>query len=112
MSNTQIRAEQLAAQRRERKRYVSVEVHVSTYETVDVPLHKIDTQALVNELTSRQRNGSANYTSDGDLEEGYAMFTLDVSELWAIRHLYLTGREVEASDRSKRLLADMLGTAI
>lgn len=109
MSQTQQQAEVRSEQRR--RRYVSVEVHVSTYEMAEVPLDKIPTDDLVGELRDRQRNGDK-FTTDGELEEGYAMFTLDVAELWAIRHLYLTGREVEASDLCKRLLADMLGTAI
>lgn len=110
MSQTQQQAEQRAAQRR--RRFVSVEVEVNTYETVDVPLSKIPTQDLMNELKSRLGDDKEKFTPDGELEEGYAMFTLEVAELWAIRHLYLTGREVEASDRAKRLMADMLGTAI
>lgn len=100
-----IRAEQ------RRSRTVSVEVHVSCYEIADVPMRKIPTEDLVAELRDRERDGEK-FTSDGELEEGYAMFTLDVSELWAIRHLYLVGREAEASDKARRLLADMLGTAI
>ena len=103
-------AEQRAEQRR--RRTVSVEVHVSAYEMAEVPLSKIPTQDLMAELRDRERNGDDKFTGGGELEEGFAMFTLDVSELWAIRHLYLTGREVEASDRSRRMLADMLGTAI
>lgn len=110
MSQTLQQAEARAEQRR--RRYVSVEVHVSTYEMAEVPLAKIETKDLLAELRDRERNGNEKFTGDGELEEGYAMFTLGVAELWAIRHLYLTGREVEASDRCKRLLADMLGTAI
>lgn len=110
MNQTLQQAEARAEQRR--RRYVSVEVHVSTYEMAEVPLSKIKTQDLVAELRDRERIGDDKFTADGELDDGYAMFTLDTGELHAIRHLYLTGREVEASDRCKRLLADMLGTAI
>jgi len=97
--------------RRER-RYASVEVHVSEYVTAEVPLSDIPTDKLIAELKDRQHNPTALYTANGEIADGYGIFTLNVSELWAIRHLYMLGREAEASDRCRVLLADMLGTAL
>lgn len=108
---TQKEAEQRAAKRRASRRSVEVEVHVSTYADATVYLDKISTADLLAELKERQEAGEK-WNDQGELEDGFAVFTLDVHELKAVRHLYLTGREVEASERCRRLLADMLGTAL
>ena len=94
-----------------RRRSVEVEVHFSSYEMVDVELSKIPTADLVDELREREQNGAVS-NDQGDFEDGYQSFTLDRSELERIRHLFLIGREVEASGACRVLLADMLGTAL
>lgn len=104
-------AETRAAKRRASRRSVTVEVDVQTYADVTVYLDKIPTDDLLAELKERQESRSK-WNDQGELEEGYAIFTLDVNELQTARHLYLIGREVEASERCRRLLADMLGTAL
>jgi hypothetical protein len=108
-------ADKLAAQRKAQRpiraqRYVSVEAHVSTYVDVEVSLSKVSTGDLLAELADRERQPGWN--EQGDLEDGMAVYTLRTDELRAIRHLYLIGREVEASDAARRLIADMLGTVI
>ena len=108
---TQKEAEQLAARRRASKRSVEVEVHVSTYVDATVYLDQIPTSDLLSELKDRQDAGEK-WNEQGELEDGFAVFTLNVRELEMVRHLYLIGREVEASERCRRLLADMLGTAL
>ena len=108
--HTQQDAERLAVQRRARRRTVSVEVEISEYVDVQVPMSKISTEDLIAEL--REREGNGGVPVGGDMDEGHAMFRLDVAELHGIRHLFLIGREVEAAARCQRLLADMLGTAL
>lgn len=104
-------AEQKAARRKAVRRSVEVEVHVSTYSDATVYLDQIPTDALLAELNERQEADSK-WNDQGELEDRYQVFTLAVHELQTIRHLYLIGREVEASERCRRLLADMLGTAL
>jgi len=104
-------AEQKAAKRRASRRSVEVEVNISTYADATVYLDQISTDDLLAELKERQESGTK-WNDQGELEDGYQVFTLDVHELQTIRHLYLIGREVEASERCRRLLADMLGTAL
>jgi hypothetical protein len=99
------------AGRLSKRRSVNVEVEVSTYADATVYLDKIPTDDLLAELKERQEAGSK-WNDQGELEDGFAVFTLEVSELQACRHLYLIGREVEASERCRRLLSDMLGTAL
>jgi hypothetical protein len=101
----------LAAHRRALRRTVTVEVEVSAYTDATVYLDKIPTDDLLAELKERQEAGTK-WNDQGELEDGYQVFTLEVHELQTIRHLYLIGREVEASERCRRLLADMLGTAV
>lgn len=111
MLQTQKEAEQRATRRRASRRSVTVEVAIDTYADAKVYLDEIPTNDLLAELKDRQENGTK-WNDQGELEDGFAVFTLDVSDLAAIRHLFLIGREVEASDRCRRLLADMLGTAL
>lgn len=108
---TQNEAKQRAARRRASRRSIEVEVHVSTYTDATVYLENIPTADLLAELKDRQDAGEK-WNEQGELEDGFAVFTLNVRELEMVRHLYLTGREVEASERCRRLLADMLGTAL
>lgn len=108
---TQKEAEQRAAKRRASRRSVTVEVAIDTYADATVYLDKIPTDDLLAELKERQ-DSRDKWNEHGELEDGFAVFTLDTGELSAIRHLYLMGREVEASERCRRLLADMLGTAL
>lgn len=100
-----------ATQRRALRRSVTVEVDVHTYADATVYLDSIPTDDLLAELKERQEDISK-LNDQGELEEGYAGFTLNVHDLKTARHLYLIGREAEASDRCRRLLADMLGTAL
>lgn len=106
--HTQRDAEQLA--KRRRRRSVTVEVEVETYATATVYLSKIPTADLIAEL--KDRDAADKWNEDGDLEYGFAVFTLDTHELERVRHLFMLGREVEAGERCRRLIADMLGTAI
>jgi hypothetical protein len=108
---TQKEAEQRAARSRASRRSVTVEVAIDTYADATVYLDKIPTDDLLAELKERQEDGTK-WNDHGELEDGFAVFTLDLRELAALRHLYLIGREVEASERCRRLLADMLGTAL
>ncbi len=110
--HTQTDAEHLAAKRRARRRSVTVEVEINAYEDVTVYLDKIPSADLLAELHDREKNGGSKWTADGELEDGYAEFTLEVARLESIRHLYLIGREAEASDKCRALLADMLGAAL
>ncbi len=101
--------EKPAASKPRRRRYVTVEAHVSEYVDVDIPLADIKTADLVAELNDRQTNGES---IKGARDCGDAEFTLNVPELQAIRHLFLVGREVEAAERCRLLVQDCLGTAI
>lgn len=109
-THTQADAEALAKRRRQR-RSVTVEVHVSEYVDATVYLDKIRTDDLRAELREREQNGDVT-NGQGDFDDGYQEFTLDRTELERIRHLFLIGRAVEASDACRVLLSDMLGTAI
>lgn len=113
-THTQQAAEALAAKRRARRRSVTVEVEVDTYVDATIYLDKIPLADLRAELRDREcgDSGSTKWNDDGDLEDGFAAFTLELAKLEAIRHLYLIGRESEASDKCRALLADMLGTAL
>lgn len=111
MTHTQQAAETLAAKRRARRRSVTVEVEVETYTDATIYLDKIPLADLRAELLDREVNGSRS-NDDGDLEDGFAVFTLELAELEAIRHLYLIGREAEATDKCRALLADLLGAAL
>ena len=104
----------LSAKLRARRRSVTVEVEVDTYVDATIYLDKIPLADLRAELRDREcaDRGSVKWNADGDLEDGFAVFSLELAKLEAIRHLYLIGRESEASDRCRALLADMLGTAL
>jgi hypothetical protein len=108
---TQKEAEQRAARRRASRRSVTVEVAIDTYADATVYLDKIPTDDLLAELKERQEGGTK-WNDQGELEDGFAVFRLETQELHSIRRLYLIGRELEASERCRRLLADMLGTAL
>lgn len=112
MTHTQQDAVILAAKRRARRRSVTVEVNIDVYEDVTVYLDKIPLADLRAELRDREKNGDSKWTGGGELEDGYAEFTLEVARLESIRHLYLVGREAEASDKCRALLADLLGAAL
>ena len=111
MLQTQNEAEQRAARRRASRRSVTVEVAIDTYADATVYLDKIPTDDLLAELKERQEAGTE-WNEQGELEDGFAVFTLCMGDLKAIRQLFLVGREVEASARCRRLLANMLGTAL
>ena len=113
-THTQQAAKALAAKRRARRRSVTVEVEVDTYVDATIYLDKIPLADLRAELLHREcaDGGSVKWHAVGDLEGGFAACTLERATLEAIRHLYLIGRESEASDKCRALLADMLGTAL
>lgn len=95
MTHTQQDAEQLAQRRRARRRSVTVEVEIDTYADVTVYLDKIPLADL-----------------RAELEDGYSVFKLEVARLESIRRLYMIGRDAEASDKCRVLLADLLGAAL
>lgn len=113
-THTQQAAEALAAKRRARRRSVTVEVEVDTYVDATIYLDEIPLADLRAELRDREcgDSGGGERNADGALEDGFAVFTLERAKLEAIHHLYLIGRESEASDKCRALLADMLGTAL
>ncbi len=112
-THTQQAAEALAAKRRAKRRSVTVEVEVDTYADATIYLDEIPLADLRAELRAREcADSGGERNADGDLEDGFAVFTLERAKLEAIHHLYLIGRESEASDRCRALLADMLGTAL
>jgi hypothetical protein len=102
----------LAVRRRASRRSVEVEVRVDTYVDATIYLDRIHTDDLIAELRERQERAGDKWNENGELEDGYATFNLDLRRLEGIRHLFLLGRSVEASDACRELLVDMLGVAL
>jgi hypothetical protein len=98
----------LASTARRVRRSVTVDVDVRTTVDATVYLDDISTKDLQAELKERAGNPPGLEA----LGEGFSVFTLNTLELEYIRHLYMCGRDVEASDKCRRLLADMLGKAL
>lgn len=85
------------------RRSVIVDVEVST--SARVYLRDIPMADLAAELDERQGRAKAKDASRED-------FAVSRAELIDIRRLFLLGREAEATDRCRKLIAEMLGVAI
>lgn len=90
------------------RRTICLNVDVGSVD-VDIDLADIPTEDLADELERRRTGGADDGTVDSSGDE---LFRIDRLELQAIRQLYLTGRELEASHRARTLIGELLGCAI
>ncbi len=98
-----------------RSRTVTVSVDVGDVD-VEVNLRDIPTDDMVHELERRRKAGTGETDDEaegvGAYDDGDELYRIDPEELRAIRQLYLTGRELEASHRARTLIGELLGRAI
>ena len=108
---TQNAADIIASRRARERHTITVETHISEFVSVEVRLADIPTEKLAAEMRDRVLN-DGHISAAGELADGHALYSLDTGELQHIRHLFLIGREAEAADRCRRMIVDMLGTAL
>ncbi|MFN3886117.1 MAG: hypothetical protein ACK4MG_04090 [Aquabacterium sp.] len=92
------------------RRTITLNVDVGNVD-VDVDLRDIPTEDLLEELEIRRTGKDQDDASTADSSDD-ELFRIDRMELQAIRQLYLTGRELEASHRASTLIGELLGTAL
>ncbi|RCS59739.1 hypothetical protein [Parvibium lacunae] len=84
-------------------------VHYTTESVdVEVSLSVFTDEELASEIAYRK---AANQKAIFD-DENLTRFFIDPADLHKIRHLFLIGREVEASQLCRELINELLGTAI